>query len=111
MFHNLCEWIARRPLPARLIGGVDVELFCMRADDGKRRVVTLVNNGFNRFDALTLELDGLPREHAAAARTVTAHGAIEPLSLTMERLSDRWRVMLPRDVLPGPFEVRVLSFE
>lgn len=111
MFHNACEWLAWRPLPAVIKDGADVHLFCMRSPDGRRKILTLVNNGFNRFDQLTLEVAALPSARVAV-RTVDAQGVIQPVrALTMKRLKGRWRIRLPAGLTPGPMEVRVLAFE
>jgi len=111
MFHNVCEWIARRPLPALLRDGVDVQLFCMRSPDGKRRVITLTNAGFNRFEELTIDIAALPRENARI-RTVTESGLIRAIAPAgLKRLKDRWRFKLKEELVPGPMEVRVFAFE
>lgn len=111
MFHNLCEWIARGPLPALLRDGIDVQLFCMRSPDGKRRVLTLTNAGFNRLEELTIEIAKLPRENPTL-RTVAEDGSIQALTTVgLKRLKDRWRLKLREELIPGPIEVRVLCIE
>jgi len=111
MFQNLCEWVAGRPLPAVVRDGVDFVVFTARSADNKRRLLTLVNNGFNRFDSLTVELATLPSTEPTI-RTVAEHGSIRVVqSLMPKHLKDRWQLSLQTNLIPGPMEVRVLSIE
>jgi len=111
MFHNACEWIAQRPLPAVIKDGADVHLFCMRSPNGQRRILTLVNNGFNKFEELTLQIASLPRENSTI-RTVASNGTIQRVKkLPLRRLTDRCELKLPRTLVPGPMELRVLAFD
>ena len=111
MWHNACEWIARGPLPAVVKDGVDIQLFFMRCRGGSRRVLTLVNNGFNRFETLTVQLAELPRPQPTIL-TVNDEGRIVAAAgAELTRLSDRWELRIPARLAPPPFEVRVLAIE
>ena len=110
VYRQFCEWVARGPLPAVVEDAFDVLITCLTSPQRDRTVLTLVNNGHNRYDPLVVVCSVLPGAWKTV-RTVDSEGNITEVSLDIHPHKGYDRITLPASLAPEPFEVRVLAFE